>query len=370
MIVSTLVVYLQLKYVNNKNLGFNKEQLLVIDINSGFVRRSASTIKEEYAKLTSVKNVTVTSRVPGEWKVLPKAKVIAGSQSGKGNDMYYIGADDQFLSTFEIQLLKGRNFNVGVADSASVLLNETAALLLGINEPTDQLITIPSIAFSGNDNKLEEPFTARVIGITKDFNFQSLHEKIAPMVIASQSNPIHNIDYFTARVSENNIPAALKQMEDILLKIDPSHLFEYNFLDKKWSLFYREDQKRQTIFIIVAIITIIIACLGLFGLATYAAEQRIKEIGIRKVLGASVGNIVSMLLKDFIKLVLIATCIALPLSWVTMHKWLQDFAYRINISWWVFAIAGIIALTIALVTISFQAIKAAISNPAKSLRTE
>jgi putative ABC transport system permease protein len=162
----------------------------------------------------------------------------------------------------------------------------------------------------------------------------------------------------------------LKQMEKILLKIDPQHLFEYNFLDKQWEIFYREDKKRQTIFISIALITIFIACLGLFGLATYAAEQRTKEIGIRKVLGATVSNIVSMLSKDFLKLVFIASIIAFPVSWLAMHNWLRDFAYRINISWWVFVIAAFVAFLIAFFTISFQAIKAALTNPVKSLRTE
>ena len=159
-------------------------------------------------------------------------------------------------------------------------------------------------------------------------------------------------------------------MDAILHNIDQNHLFEYHFLDKQWDLFYREDQIRETIFLMVAILAIVIACLGLFGLATYAAEQRIKEIGIRKVLGASVGSIVTMLSKDFLRLVLIAALIAFPVAWWAMNKWLQDFAYRINISWWMFILAGLAAMLIALFTISFQAIKAAIANPVKSLRTE
>lgn len=162
----------------------------------------------------------------------------------------------------------------------------------------------------------------------------------------------------------------LKQMDAILHKIDQSHLFEYHFLDKQWDLFYQQDKIRQTIFLIVAMLTIIIACLGLFGLATYAAEQRIKEIGIRKVLGASVSSIVTMLSKDFIRLVLISAAIAFPVAWWAMNQWLDDFAYRVNIEWWMFALAGLLAIVIALATVSFQAIKAAVANPVKSLRTE
>ena len=362
MIFATIIVYMQLKYVNTKDMGFNKEQLVVVDINSGKVRKSAETIKHEFAQLAQVKEVTVSSRVPGEWKDLPKVKVKNEKiQTPEGADIYFIGADDQFLKTYGISLMNGRNFAQGsVADSSSVIINQTAAKALGITKSAEQPIEI----------LLDEPFKARVIGIVKDFNFQSLHEPLAPMIIGFQKNPIQNIDYFTARITTNNASNTLKQMDAILHNIDQNHLFEYHFLDKQWDRFYHEDQIRETIFFIVAILTIVIACLGLFGLATYAAEQRIKEIGIRKVLGASAGSIVTMLSTDFLKLVLIAAAIAFPIAWWGMSQWLRDFAYRITISWWVFVAAGCIALFIALLTISFKAIKAAIANPVKSLRTE
>ncbi len=371
MIVATVVVYQQLRYVDTKDMGFNKEQLLVVDINSGYVRRSAETIKSEYSKLAGVQSVSVTSRVPGEWKVMPKVKVRGSNNAGQeGEDMYYIGVDNKFFETFQIKLVAGRNFTASVADSTAIVLNETAAKILGITSPSEQLIEIPSVQFSGNASVLSEPFKARVIGIVKDFNFQSLRERISPMVIAWQRNPIHNIDYFVARINTGNVPHLLSQMESVLTKIDAAHLFEFNFLDKQWEIFYREDQKRQVIFMGVALMTILIACLGLFGLATYAAAQRIKEIGIRKVLGASVSSIVSMLSKDFLKLVVVASVIAFPISWWAMNNWLEDFAYRVTIEWWVFALAGFIALLIAWVTVGFQAIKAAWRNPVKSLRTE
>jgi putative ABC transport system permease protein len=334
------------------------------------VRRSAETIKTEYSKLAGVKSVSVTSRVPGEWKVIPRIKLKAQGTPGEGESMYYMAVDDQFLKTFEVSLVKGRNFTTGAGDSSAVLLNEAAAKVLGITEPSEQAVQIPSVDFSGNVSALSNPFNARVIGIVKDFNFQSLREKIAPMVLGYQRNPVHNIDYFTAKIETGNTAALLKQMEAVLHQVDAGHLFEYNFLDKQWDLFYREDEKRQIIFMGVALLTILIACLGLLGLATYAAEQRIKEIGIRKVLGASVTSLVAMLSKDFLRLVLVASVIAFPVSWWAMNSWLQDFAYRVNIQWWVFAVAGLAALVIALVTVSFQAIRAAISNPVKSLRTE
>ena len=371
MIIATMIVYRQLQYVEKKDMGFNKDQLLVVDINSGAVRRSAETIKSEYSKISSVKSVSVTSRVPGEWKVIPKVKVKNEAISSKdGNDMYFMAVDDNYLKTFEIDLVSGRNFAANSGDSSAVMINETAAKILGIKEPSEQLIEIPSVDFSGNVNSLQQPFVARVVGIVKDFNFRSLREQVAPLVLAWQRNPVHNIDYFTARVNPGNIESTLQQMESILQKIDQDHLFEYNFLDKQWELFYREDKKRQTLFIGVAILTILIACLGLFGLSTYAAEQRIKEIGIRKVLGASVTSIVNMLSKDFLKLVVIASLISFPVAYWAMNTWLNDFAYRINISWWIFLLAGTIALVIAFITVSFHAIRAGLSNPVTSLRTE
>src|SRR5688572_2861977 len=370
MIVSTIVVFMQMKYVDTADMGFNKEQLLVIDINSGAVRRGAETIKTEYAKVAAVKSVSVTSRVPGEWKIIPKVKAKMQGSNDLENDMFLIAADDQFLKTFEVSLINGRNFSTSQADSSAIMINESAAKMLGIKEPSEQLIEIPSVDFNGNVSNLGQPFRARVVGITKDFNFRSLREKVAPLILAYRSNPVHNIDYFTVRLTTGNVEQTLKQLEEILHKVDANHLFEYNFLDKQWDNVYRDDQKRQIIFLVIAGLTILIACLGLFGLATYAAEQRIREIGIRKVLGASVSGIVAMLSKDFIKLVLIASVLAIPVAWWLMNSWLSDFAYRTKIYWWVFVLAGALALFVALFTVGLKALKAAIANPVKSLRTE
>jgi len=371
MIIATIVVFLQMKYVNTANMGFNKEQLVVVDINSGAIRRGAPTIKTEFAKIAGVKSVSATSRVPGEWKVITKVKAKPqGSETG-GDDMYLFTTDDQFLKTFEVSLLKGRNFlTASLADTSAILINETAASMLGIKEPSEQLIEIPSTDYNGSISNLNQPFRARVVGITKDFNFRSMREKIAPMIIAYERNPVDRIDYYTTRLTTDKAEEILKQMKAVLYKIDPNHLFEYNFLDKQWDIFYRDDRKRESIFLAIAVMTILIACLGLFGLATYAAEQRIREIGIRKVLGASVTGIVAMLSKDFIKLVLIASVLAIPVSWWMMNSWLSDFAYRTKIYWWIFVIAGALALFIALLTVGLKALKAAIMNPVKSLRTE
>jgi len=372
MIVATLVVYRQINYVITKDMGFTKSQLLVVDINSGKVRQGAETIKNEFAKISQIKGVTVSSRVPGEWKNLPKVKVNSSDAPVASNhEMFYLGVDDHFLPTYEIEILKGRNFQAGSpADSSAVLLNQTAARELGITEPSEQIIQIPAINFGGTYSPLDKPFRVRVIGIVKDFNFQSLREPLAPMVLAYKKNPIHNIDYFTARVNPANLSETIKQMGAVLHGLDQDHLLEYHFLDSQWNLFYREDKIRETIFLMGAALAIIIGCLGLFGLATFAAEQRTKEIGIRKVLGASIQSVVIMLSKDFLKLVFIAAFIAFPVAWYAMHQWLQDFAYRINLGWGIFALAGSLGVLIALFTVSFQAIRAAVANPVKALRSE
>jgi ABC-type antimicrobial peptide transport system, permease component len=204
----------------------------------------------------------------------------------------------------------------------------------------------------------------------KDFHFQSLREKIEPLVLAYNQNPIQDIDYYTAKISSSNVKGTLEKLKEVMVNNDKNDPFENHFLNDQLALFYKEDERRQTILMWTAFATIFIACLGLFGLATYSAEQRVKEIGVRKVLGATVFNLSSLLSKDFLKLVFIANCIAFPVAWWATNKWLQQYAYHITVQWWFFAVAGILAMSIALLTVSYQTIKVARANPVKSLRTE
>ena len=374
MIIGTIVLFLQVHYLNHTNLGFNKDLLVVIDVNTRKARANFEAVKNEMSKIPSVKNVSVTSRVPGEWKSIVTVRI---KNVGKADDpkvAYLIGADKDFLKTYEIKLLKGRNFDAP-SDSSAVIVNETAAKMLNISEASDQTVEIPEMSGNGdgtfrplNDENI--PFKPRVVGIVKDFHFQTLRNKIEPLVLAYNNNPVFVIDYYSARISPVDIKGTLDKLKDVMVKNDKNDPFEYHFLNDQLALFYIEDGRRQTILIWAALATIFIACLGLFGLATYSAEQRIKEIGVRKVLGATVFNLASLLSKDFLKLVLIANGIAFPITWWAINKWLQEYAYHVDVQWWVFAIAGISACSIALLTISYQAIKAAIANPVKSLRTE
>src|SRR6185503_8851906 len=374
MIIATIVLFLQVIYINTTNLGFNKDLLVVIDVNTRKARANFESVKSEMAKIPTVKNVSVTSRVPGEWKSIVTVKIKNTGSPDEPNVAYLIGADKDFFKTYEIKLLQGRNFDTP-ADSAAVILNETAANMMGITEASGQTVEIPARSWNGDGtfvplNNDNTPFKPNIIGIVKDFHFQSLRNKIEPLVLAYNQNPVFVIDYYSARITTTDIKGTLDKLKQVMVNNDKADPFEYHFLDEQLALFYIEDGRRQTILIWVALATIFIACLGLFGLATYSAEQRIKEIGVRKVLGATVANLASLISKDFLKLVLIANGIAFPLAWWATNKWLQEYAYHINVEWWVFALSGASAIVIALLTVSYQAIKAAIINPIKSLRTE
>jgi putative ABC transport system permease protein len=372
MIIATIVLFLQVKYMNTTNLGFNKDLLVVIDVNTNKARSNFQAVKTEIAKIPAVKNVSVTSRVPGEWKTYRTIKIKNNGSTDEPKVAYMFGADKDFLKTFEVKLLNGRNFDTP-NDSACIIVNETAAKMLDIAQAGDQVVEIPAMSRGGSFGPINSdniPFKPRVIGIVKDFHFQSLKDKIEPLILAYNNNPLHVIDYYTARIDASNIQGTLDKLKQVMVNNDKDDPFEYHFLDDQLALFYIEDGRRQTILIWIAIATIFIACLGLFGLATYSAEQRVKEIGVRKVLGATVTNLASLISKDFLRLVFIANGIAFPIGWWAANKWLQDYAYHIKIEWWVFVLAGVLAIGIALITVCYQAIRAALINPVKSLRTE
>lgn len=269
--------------------------------------------------------------------------------------------DDDYIPTLGIKVKSGRNFSSQMpTDSSAIILNETAAKMLEFKDPLNQLVYVPQ----DRDAKVLKPY--HIIGVVKDFNFQSLRDNVTPLVFYYSEDR----GALSVRISSANIPALLDRLKTKWRDFSPNQQFNYSFMDKDFEAIYRSEQRIGNISIIFTSLAIIIACLGLFGLAAYAAEQRTKEIGVRKVLGASMATIVGMLSKDFIKLVIIAIVIASPLAWWAMHYWLQDFAYRQNIQWWVVAIAGAAAILIAFITISFQSIKAALTNPVKSLRSE
>jgi putative ABC transport system permease protein len=373
MIIGTIVLLMQVRFINNSNLGFDKELMLVIDVNVGKARSNFEWMKTEMAKLPAVEHVSVTSRVPGEWKKFSRVKAKREGNAGEYREAYAIGADKDFLATYDIQLLEGRNFQ-NENDTSSIIVNETAAKTLGITDGIGATVDIPVIAsnsyFVPIYDDVNASFKPRVVGIVKDFHFQSLRDKIQPMIIAYNNNPIQAIDYYSLKISPHDIPGTLAKLNAIMVANDAREPFEYHFLDDQLALFYIEDQRSQTILTWVAIASVFVASLGLFGLATYAAEQRLKEIGVRKVLGANVVGLISLLSKDFVKLVLVAWCISFPIAWWGSIQWLDAYAYHVEVQWWVFALAGIITTGIAMLTVSYQAIRAALVSPVKILKAE
>ena len=361
LIAGTLVVYSQLSFIQNKNPGFNREQVLVVN-NTVALGNQATAFKNEVMALPGVVNGTYSAYLPvPSWRSDYAFSKDAVMDTHNGFNMQVWQVDENYIPVFGMEVLKGRNFSKDIGtDSNSLIINETIAKTLGYQDPVGKVIY--SQDFS-NNNKVE-PF--RIIGVVKNFHFQSMRQNIGPLALAFQGNT-HMASF---RIKTKDLQGLVKKIENKWSVMVPSLSFQYSFLNDSFNKMYRSEQRVGKIAITFAVLAVLIACLGLFGLVTYMAEQRIKEIGIRKVLGASVGSVMQLLSKDFLRLVLVAFVIAAPVAWWGMHKWLEDFAYRVKLHWWVFAAAGSIALIIALVTVSVQAIKAALANPVNSLRTE
>jgi putative ABC transport system permease protein len=359
LIVGTLVIYNQLKYIQNRDLGYNRDQVLVIQ-NAFELHDHAKAFKQEIKQLPGVANATLTGFLPTGGD---RSTAIFCKDATKDPKQTIFPQtwqiDEDYIKTLGMNIIKGRNFSEQMGtDSSALIINETAAKFLGFTDPVNKTL------YRSENNKPLRPYT--IIGVVKDFNFNSLRENITPVVMELKPDNGN----LAVRVQAKNLPVLLGQIENRWKAMAPAAHFNYSFMDADFEATYRAEQRMGQLFIIFTTLAIIIACLGLFGLSAYAAEQRNKEIGIRKVLGASVSAIVKMLSFDFIRLVLIAILIALPVAWFIMQKWLQDFAYRVNLNWWILAIAGVTAILIAFITIGFQSVKAAVANPVKSLRSE
>jgi putative ABC transport system permease protein len=361
LIIGTIVIYNQLNYIHNKDIGFDRNQVLVIN-NTSVLGEHAKTFRDELLQINGVKNASMSSYLPVNYNRSDDAFFASPTLDPKsGVSMQNWTVDENYLSTLDIKLLQGRNFSEQFAtDSTAMLINEAAARFLGGKDIINKKL------YRLTDIQTKKTVEYHIIGIVKDFNFSSLRDVVTPLCLLLQKDN----GSISVRISTANIPSVINQMKTKWQSMSQDHPFDYQFMDDQFNNLYTTEQRTGNIFIVFAVLAILIACLGLFGLVTYAAEQRTKEIGIRKVLGASIPGIVTMIAKDFLKLVFIASVVAFPIAWWAMHKWLQDFAYRIGISWWVFVVAGLAAVIIALITVSFQAIKAAIANPVKSLRTE
>ena len=365
LIICTIVVNSQMKYMTSEKLGFDKEHTIIVQ-RTDLLNEKSTAFKNELRKITGVENLSGASALPGQ----PNYFGISWQEPGSKEPMTGRGmiTDDQYLTTLGLQLKEGRFFSREFAtDSLSVVLNERAVNELGLKNPIGTRLITPE-EFLNGPNGTQYIYT--VVGVIKDYHYQSLHQPINPLVFTNLSK-FNDVAFLTAvRVKGNNIKSTIENIEKKWKEFVKDRPFQYTFLDKTVAQQYHAESTAQKVFTFFSSLAIFIACIGLLGLAAYATQQRMHEIGIRKVLGASATNIARMLSKDFLKLVIVATVIAFPVAWYAMHKWLQDFTYRINIGWWMFVTAGAIAVFIALATISFQAIKAAIANPVKSLRTE
>jgi len=361
LVIATFIVYQQLHFMQTTKLGYNKDQVLVLN-ETWSLKNNIDAFKQQLLQDRRVENATISGNVPGTNNMggtEAYAKDIADKGPREEIQIGIFNIDDTYIPTLGMQLLKGRNFypNNAPADSSSIIINQAAVASLGWDPDSDPVGKI--IIRSGGKH-----YT--VVGLVKDFHYTSVKEKIGPlMMLPFRSNGAIMVKINTADVRP--LIADLKRQWDSYNTGIP---FSYLFLDEQYAKLYTAEEHVGQIFTTFSVIAVIIACLGLFGLAAFMIRQRVKEIGIRKVLGASPITITAMLSKEFVKLILIASLISFPVTWFAMNKWLQDFAYRITIAWWVFIAAAAIALVVAVLTISYQSIKAALANPVKSLRSE
>ncbi|HKP33141.1 MAG TPA: FtsX-like permease family protein, partial [Chitinophagaceae bacterium] len=363
LIICTIIVFQQLQFTRSTDLGLNKENTIIIS-HSNRLGAKEETFREEITNFPEIEKASIASSLPGKFLFGDSYFPEAGGPDPVAKDIGLISfiVDDEYVPTLQLKILKGRTFSKEFNDSASVIINETAVREIGWKDPIGQYMVYPG----GNNQRF------KVIGVVKDFNYQSLHNPILPFAFFHRSSKTYDLGltYIVARVKPGNIRTTVDKLQAKWKSFVSDAPFDYSFLDEELNAMYKSDVRMGSVFSVFTLLSILVACLGLFGLAMYTAERRIKEIGVRKVLGASVHGLVGLLSRDFIKLVLIAAVIAFPVAWWSMNKWLEAFVYRIQIEWWVFLIAALVAIVIALATISFQSVKAAMMNPVKSLRAE
>jgi putative ABC transport system permease protein len=364
MIVATLVVFRQMDFIAQKQLGFQKEHVVTLT-NTGFLRGKTEAFKQELLRIPGVLAIGGTSSMPGEPNYF-------GTSFKKPQDNETVTGrcaivDDHFVQTLGMELTLGRSFSKDFNDSLSIVLNERAVRDLGLGtDPVGQKLVMPGSFFDPQEGAVQ--FT--VVGVLRDFHFQSLHENIVPLFLVHNRVAQGTSNSLAIRVQPSHLQLFIKDAESRWKSFLPDQPFHFSFLDNDLAALYASELQAQRIFGLFALLAVFIACIGLLGLATHTAQQRVKEIGIRKVLGASVASVVGLLSRDFLKLVLIAILIASPIAYYFMQRWLSDFAYRIDIQWWMFAAAGAAALLIAFLTVGFQSVRAALANPVESLRSE
>jgi putative ABC transport system permease protein len=363
LIIAALVIGRQMKYMQSKDLGFERSHQVVIPLRSSQAKNISTSLKQEISRSPQVLAEGASQFYPGIFNPSDFFIHREGVQVTDATLTRINYVDHSFLQTLNIQPVAGRLFGPDYPADTSfrLILNETAAKNLGFAS-ANEAINKPIIY-----NFQDTSFRFEIIGVVKDFNFESLQRPITPFCF---QNRIRGFNYIIARIKPGNIEAALQHIRSSWNKLNPNEPFEYSFLDQDFQKNYEAETRLASLISYFMIIAICICCLGLFGLVAFSAEQRTKEIGVRKVLGAGIPSIIGLLSKDFIKLVLIGNILAIPLAYYVMNKWLQEFAFPTSLAWWIFGTAIILSVVIAFVTLSFHALKAAIANPVKSLRTE
>jgi len=358
LIAGTILIFRQVEFMQTQNLGIDKEQTLQLAMRSS-IQSKYKLIGEEMGKVPGVLNTTVTnftfSDDASNIAMLPE-----GANDNEITSEATISIDADFLPNFRIPVLAGRNFSrdVPTDETEAFIVNESAVKQFNWGSPEGAI---------GKKIDWGLGKKGKVIGVVKDFNFSSLHLKIEPLILHIVPDWY---SYITLKIKGDDVPATVSRLESRWKQLDLDSPFSYTFMDQDFQKLYQAEQQTQTIIGCLASLAIFIASLGLFGLAAFMAEQRTKEIGVRKVLGATVTSIIALLSKDFLKLIAFAIVIAVPVAWYAAGQWLDSFAYRVEISWWIFAIAGLASILIALITVSFQSIRAAVANPVNSLRNE
>ena len=371
LVIATMVLYRQLQYMQNKDLGVRLAQRVVIQgpqVNqNGSFTAGTAALEHDLGQLPYVKSFCQTGIVPGNFYNFTTGGITKQNlRPGDDKKSYSMGIiDDRFLKTYEIALVAGRNFTVREAElgwekSSKLMINETAARQLGFASPDEA---------AGKIINWGQPY--EVVGVVKDYHHQGLQKAIEPVIFMPRRSVSDLTVQLTTDLNQGGrVQDEIAELERIYKASYPGNPFEFYFADENYNKQYQDEQQYGQVFTVASALAIFIACLGLFGLAAFTTEQRTKEIGVRKVLGASVTSIVTLLSKDFLKLVLIAIVIAAPIAWYAMNRWLQNFEYKVTLDWWVFALAGLLAIGIAVLTVSFQSIKAALTNPVNALRSE
>lgn len=367
LIISAITVYNQVNYLHDKDLGFNKEEIMFFPMRSDTMLRRTESFKNELLQQPGVVSVSIGYGFPGD-AVAGDEFIYKKNGERITQSATQLMVDFDYVRTLGLQILAGRDFSKEMKTDAdhAFIINETAAHLMGFNSP-ENAIGQPLYWLPWDARKEDSFKTGTVIGVVKDFNYKSLYDKMEPAVLQIYPQAAWKV---AVKMKATGIDNTISRVRKVWASYSPDFPLEFKFLDDNFSEMYKSEDKLKSLLWLFTCVAIFVGCMGLFGLAAFSAERRKKEVGIRKILGASVEGVVILLSKDFIKLVIISLLIASPLAWMLMNRWLQDFAYRIHISGWVFVIAGLLAIVIASFTVGFQALKVALTNPAKSLRSE